>query len=296
MRKAFTLIELLVVIAIIAILAAILFPVFAQAKEAAKKTTGVSNLKQLATGLVLYTTDSDDTFPFTMISLAAGNWGFNTTADVPANWRTTTNANFIDRHSAYWANSTVPYTKSRDIYKISDGVNEVNTTVGLSAPANVGADVNGLLHTYSLTSIEFPSSVPMTWYGMGRVNRTGHHINTVTLRCTGTGPCQFNPGGYPDNGNGGGNANGSAFFTTTATKSHRTYGNGTIFARTDSSAKFRRIGIDGGGTTPSASAMTDPFAGYDANVRASSYWPCRLSSTPTAPGYWCFFRPDQEIR
>jgi prepilin-type N-terminal cleavage/methylation domain-containing protein len=63
MRKAFTLIELLVVIAIIAILAAILFPVFAQAKEAAKKTTAISNAKQLGTSLLLYAADHDDLFP-----------------------------------------------------------------------------------------------------------------------------------------------------------------------------------------------------------------------------------------
>ena len=60
MRKAFTLIELLVVIAIIAILAAILFPVFAQAKEAAKKTSCLSNDKQMATALFMYAGDSDD--------------------------------------------------------------------------------------------------------------------------------------------------------------------------------------------------------------------------------------------
>jgi len=62
-RKAFTLIELLVVIAIIAILAAILFPVFAQAKEAAKKTTCLSNQKELGAGIQLYLNDFDDTFP-----------------------------------------------------------------------------------------------------------------------------------------------------------------------------------------------------------------------------------------
>ena len=62
-KRAFTLIELLVVIAIIAILAAILFPVFAQAKEAAKKTTSISNLRQLGTATALYQSDYDDTFP-----------------------------------------------------------------------------------------------------------------------------------------------------------------------------------------------------------------------------------------
>jgi len=60
--KAFTLIELLVVIAIIAILAAILFPVFAQAKLAAKKTVALSNMKNLATAEQIYQSDYDDSF------------------------------------------------------------------------------------------------------------------------------------------------------------------------------------------------------------------------------------------
>jgi len=60
MKKAFTLIELLVVIAIIAILAAILFPVFAQAKAAAKAIVGVSNVKQLGLGVLMYASDNDD--------------------------------------------------------------------------------------------------------------------------------------------------------------------------------------------------------------------------------------------
>jgi prepilin-type N-terminal cleavage/methylation domain-containing protein len=61
MKKAFTLIELLVVIAIIAILAAILFPVFAQAKLAAKKSVCISNAKQLNLGFIMYAGDADDT-------------------------------------------------------------------------------------------------------------------------------------------------------------------------------------------------------------------------------------------
>jgi prepilin-type N-terminal cleavage/methylation domain-containing protein len=62
-RSAFTLIELLVVIAIIAILAAILFPVFAQVREKARVTQCVSNVKQVALGFLQYTTDYDDTMP-----------------------------------------------------------------------------------------------------------------------------------------------------------------------------------------------------------------------------------------
>ncbi len=72
-KKAFTLIELLVVIAIIAILAAILFPVFAQAREAARKTSCSSNLKNLMLASLMYTQDHDELF-FFGASQCAGRW------------------------------------------------------------------------------------------------------------------------------------------------------------------------------------------------------------------------------
>ncbi len=61
--KGFTLIELLVVIAIIAILAAILFPVFARAREKARQTSCLSNVKELALGVMMYAQDYDETYP-----------------------------------------------------------------------------------------------------------------------------------------------------------------------------------------------------------------------------------------
>lgn len=97
MKRAFTLIELLVVIAIIAILAAILFPVFAQAKEAAKRTACLSNAKQIGLSQKMYSTDADDALPIFH--------AYNTT---PAPW--------IDGHFGTEM-ALLPYCKSKEIFK-----------------------------------------------------------------------------------------------------------------------------------------------------------------------------------
>src|SRR6202142_1298309 len=79
----FTLIELLVVIAIIAILAAILFPVFAQARESARKTVCLSNTKQLGLGIMMYVQDYDEVYPLESWDLPAiggANNGLNSSA------------------------------------------------------------------------------------------------------------------------------------------------------------------------------------------------------------------------
>jgi prepilin-type N-terminal cleavage/methylation domain-containing protein len=72
-KRGFTLIELLVVIAIIAILAAILFPVFAQAREAARKASCTSNLKQIGIALQMYQTDYEGMFPPSQLPSSGAN-------------------------------------------------------------------------------------------------------------------------------------------------------------------------------------------------------------------------------
>lgn len=72
-KKGFTLIELLVVIAIIAILAAILFPVFAQAREKARQTQCVSNLRNSATAVLMYAQDYDETMPMSFYYMVGTN-------------------------------------------------------------------------------------------------------------------------------------------------------------------------------------------------------------------------------
>jgi prepilin-type N-terminal cleavage/methylation domain-containing protein len=94
-RRGFTLIELLVVIAIIAILAAILFPVFAQAREKARQTSCLSNLRQLATGMAMYSQDSDGLYP-----PAAAN----------------PTKKFTSYYQISWMALLEPYTKNRGIY------------------------------------------------------------------------------------------------------------------------------------------------------------------------------------
>lgn len=99
LKRGFTLIELLVVIAIIGILAAILFPVFARARENARRASCQSNLKQLALGIAQYVHDYDDRYPrYDGVGVASASW---TSSMGPFGW----------------ADAILPYTKSNQLFQ-----------------------------------------------------------------------------------------------------------------------------------------------------------------------------------
>jgi prepilin-type N-terminal cleavage/methylation domain-containing protein/prepilin-type processing-associated H-X9-DG protein len=121
-RSAFTLIELLVVIAIIAILAAILFPVFAQAREKARQTSCLSNFKQIGLGVLMYAQDSDELLPLV-------NYGYNAAGTAVAG-NPQTNAKWID--------VIFPYVKSEEMYHCpsdAENPNYVYFKKGRTTPA-----------------------------------------------------------------------------------------------------------------------------------------------------------------
>jgi prepilin-type N-terminal cleavage/methylation domain-containing protein/prepilin-type processing-associated H-X9-DG protein len=145
-RLAFTLIELLVVIAIIAILAAILFPVFAQAKEAAKKTACLSNNKQIGVGLYLYLNDNDDTLPMANYPEAATN------TPSAFSYLSGGAGGFVAMN---WADIIQPYVKNYSLFKCPDDN---------SGPlVNNGVNVPGYPLSYALNYYFFRT--PSGFYG-----------------------------------------------------------------------------------------------------------------------------------
>ncbi len=144
-NAAFTLIELLVVIAIIAILAAILFPVFAQARDKARQTACLSNVKQIGTAFMMYAQDYDEYLPLTTYPVVANTWTdqaqpyiknrqvFRCPSDRSQNWTTpqATPSSILDptppvlRRASYFLNAYM------------SGSSQYANLAGVAAPASV---------------------------------------------------------------------------------------------------------------------------------------------------------------
>jgi prepilin-type N-terminal cleavage/methylation domain-containing protein len=319
-RKAFTLIELLVVIAIIAILAAILFPVFAQAKEAAKKSQTLNNTKQLAIAMLIYNTDNDDIFPLSMTRRVANTYRWGTVHPVPNGVITSGGWNapaIMNQNATYWANAISGYVKNGDIYNGPTQVRMVLSGAGDTFdpeinPYHVGMAYNGQLNEWNATAVDNPSLVPMTWSGVGNTAFTGRGSSNPNIFCDGkaTG-CRFVSGGPPQSDATTAIGTWGAFFGySNFNPGWRVWthgdirGGGVHIARTDSSAKWYRAGTV---EDPQfhTSAAQDMYAAvyYDTDgTQGFLYWAtldgdCTDTSdanTLDQDTYVCFFRPDRQ--
>ena len=164
-RSGFTLIELLVVIAIIAILAAILFPVFAQARAKARQTACLSNMKQIGTGLMMYVQDYDETL--------AGN---DPAAGYAAGWRRPKGWNEpvvagVAQTYRNWARDVQPYIKNYGIYKCpsttprssySGGNADFNDCKAAGGDPNcydTSYALNGVVESRALAAVPAPADI-----------------------------------------------------------------------------------------------------------------------------------------
>lgn len=171
MKRAFTLIELLVVIAIIAILAAILFPVFAQAKAAAKKSVAISNQKQISLGILMYTADYDDFYPRNDDCVAGSslNKALNLN-DFPANGvgAGCTSAPFKYRLNAFsWQKWVLPYIKNVEIFDHSmrqKDATQWGTNGQIVGGFAINTSITGQLDTYNRPA-SFARQVRNSWLG-----------------------------------------------------------------------------------------------------------------------------------
>ena len=305
-RAGFTLIELLVVIAIIAILAAILFPVFAQAKEAAKKTSTLSNAKQSATAMIIYTTDYDDLFPIAQpvddrFGTQTGIPGailWNYYPAIPAGWDA-----FPEDDTVVWQNSTEPYRKNYQLLESVGtpllnvpGVNYSNPVGGKIYNSNF--TMNGLLTTWSATAVNQVSKTPLLWQGEFKMNVRGYGDANPALRCSAftTAACRFNPSGMPQAGAPAstlGDAVWGPYITSQDTV--WIHGKGMTFVATDTSARFRNMNPSGAvqaGTSQEVRSYDDPFRQYNTN---GQWWSVHRCFTPgSTVRYASFFRPDHE--
>jgi len=142
-KWAFTLVELLVVIAVIALLAAILFPVFSRARERARQSSCASNLKQLGLGIMQYIQDNDEQPP---VGLADGYPGYGFTSGCKS---------FA---GLGWGTQVYPYIKNLEIFACPD-----DPTVPVAGSTLVSYAINGLNMTQSCTTDAPDYAIPVAY-------------------------------------------------------------------------------------------------------------------------------------
>ena len=183
-RKGFTLIELLVVIAIIAILAAILFPVFAKAREKARQTMCLSNVKQIALGMYMYVQDYDDTYAPPLRGPWGGPYDIQTDKTMPGYYLMTGDGGPMNYYVS-WMDMIYPYVKSLKMFSCPSAPYKGVMCYGYS-----GA-VNGS-YRYGISSLTEPNT-PYTLSEMTNIADTIVFMDYNTIYACYANPYEMNP-------------------------------------------------------------------------------------------------------
>jgi len=163
-KKAFTLIELLVVIAIISILAAILFPVFARARENARRASCMSNLKQIGLGMMMYAQDYDERYPPAYLLTASGGYINQTNSGMPGARFLTGDAGTIGSgYNISWMDIIYPYVKSIQLFQCPSSVEDARFTSYGYNPLISGWNRTASSRAISLAAVSRPSEVIMNY-------------------------------------------------------------------------------------------------------------------------------------
>jgi len=301
--NAFTLIELLVVIAIIAILAAILFPVFAQARESAFKAANLSNVKQLGTSFNIYMADNDDMTPIAnpcngRFANGLFGWGMFPNPDP-------TQPNQI-AHQNGWFAQVYPYVKNLGIMANGNAQHEfiVWSAVADQPGKNLKANLtyNGYLSSISSSSVQASSAVPLVWQGLGIINYTegAYSIAPIARPITGTPVASLtNPlVRFERSG-----ANCTTGWFGNWGQWHRSYfvhGKGFVAARMDSSAKLYQS-VGGPENSPFRTLTSDPGRwpgtlekSAEVGESGTSFGNLDPTDGPAGCTYLSFFSPQRE--
>ncbi len=167
--NGFTLIELLVVIAIIAILAAILFPVFAQAREKARQTTCLSNLKQVGMGVVMYAQDYDETYPmgsFILPGMAAAVTWQDLIEPYVKSGAGATGANLVGRVDApFWICPSI--SSNAQNLPMAAGDQQPFATAGVSPISNFYSKAFSYVNNSNLMPTMHRAALQLGWFPLG---------------------------------------------------------------------------------------------------------------------------------
>jgi prepilin-type N-terminal cleavage/methylation domain-containing protein len=265
-RSGFTLIELLVVIAIIAILAAILFPVFAQARAKARQAACISNTKQCGLACLQYVQDYDECYPpAEAYDPQLGAWTTGYYKPVP-------NA-YLPNYQGFsqtFATDIQPYTKNYGVLSCSQAAVIQNIYPWITPTYRISYSYNGLLQDFPIGGIVEPAQLPLITESWGNSYFVNADLGDPVLNCETSSDktCSYHNActGFATSSS----PNGQTSLVWEEAGNEAVHDGGQIWAYTDGHSKFKHLSTTM--TTAYTNYNQEPWAIYNTAGQYQSYW------------------------